>query len=1175
MRFTPLSRWRRARLEGARRQHLRVHLRLEALEDRALPSLTTPILATTPGGPVVLGSSGKLTDSATLSGGNNPTGTITFTLYAPHSATVVDTEMATVSGNGTYDTPNGFTPTAVGTYEWTANYSGDANNNPVVTKPPQPTGFTVFATGLDNSGSPLPDGAIDPHYQLVASADPSNHGPNSYVVLENQYPFQFWIADTATSKWISSKADQSRNDAGGIFDYQTTFDLSGFDPSTAQLTGRFTEDNEMVDILINGHSTGIQNSPAQWAVWTPFTISSGFQPGLNTIVFHTHNDDSGSAGGVRVEMTGTAKSLGAEPEAVTANTTMTITASDSSPVFGEILTYTATISGVPLSAGAPATGTVAFRLDGGAGMNANVSGGKATITEKWPSVGGHTVDAAFNGDDTAGDFNASMAPELAVIVNPDTTTTTLTQNVTNVPTAGGTDTYLHQTATFTATVRSAHSGTPTGTVAFLDGTTTLQAGVTFSSSGGGSGTAIFTTSALSAGAHTISAAYTDDTGDNAFQGSTSGNLTHTVDVPADTTTTITASDNSPVFGEIVTYTATISAVSPGTGAPTNGTVTFRFDGGTGINANVSGGQATLTEKWPTAAAGHTVDAAFNGDDSTGDFNASNATQLTVTVNPDPTTTTLRQTVTNVPKPGGTDTYVNQPATFTAIVRSTHGNTPTGSVAFLDGTTTLQAGVTFSSSGGGSATAIFATSALSVGRHIISAAYTDDSGDNAFQGSISGNLLHTVDFHPVPLTNGVAPTGSYRTQFTVVNGTTFFSANDGTHGQELWGSNGTAAGTQLVADINPGSGGSYPANLTNVNGTLFFSANDGSHGPELWRSNGSTAGTVLVSDIDPGSAGSSPANLTNINGALFFSATDGVHGVELWRSNGTAPGTVLVKDLNAGSGSSYPSQLTNLNGTLIFVANDGIHGSELFKSNGTTAGTVLVNDIRPGSGGSYPSNLTVVSGTLFFSATNGISGQELWKSNGMTAGTILVKDIHPGSVGSYPSQLTNVGGTLFFAADDGAHGPELFESDGVAAGTFLIKDINLGTNGSAPSNLTNVNGTLFFSANNGVSGQELWRSNGTAPGTVLVEDINPGANGSYPSQLTNVNGTLFFVANDGVHGAELFESNGTGTGGGTVLVADINPGSASSSPASLTNVNGTLFFTANDGHHGRELWELSI
>jgi sugar lactone lactonase YvrE len=99
--------------------------RLEILEDRTV--LTT--LTTMPGGTVILGNGTRLTDSATLSGGSNPTGAITFTLYDP-SGGVVDTETAIVSGNGTYRTPTGYVPTAAGTYQWAARYSGDSNNSP-------------------------------------------------------------------------------------------------------------------------------------------------------------------------------------------------------------------------------------------------------------------------------------------------------------------------------------------------------------------------------------------------------------------------------------------------------------------------------------------------------------------------------------------------------------------------------------------------------------------------------------------------------------------------------------------------------------------------------------------------------------------------------------------------------------------------------------------------------------------------------------------------------------------------------------------------------------------------------------------------------------------------------------------------------------------------------------
>jgi ELWxxDGT repeat protein len=419
---------------------------------------------------------------------------------------------------------------------------------------------------------------------------------------------------------------------------------------------------------------------------------------------------------------------------------------------------------------------------------------------------------------------------------------------------------------------------------------------------------------------------------------------------------------------------------------------------------------------------------------------------------------------------------------------------------------------------------------------------------------------------VSLVKDIAPGsgGGNPRLFTNVNGTVFFSADDGLNGFELWRSDGTAAGTVLVTDINPGVGGAYPDDLTNVNGTLFFTAFDVTNGRELWKSDGTAAGTVLVTDINS-SGGAYPYNLTNVNGTLFFSAFDG-NGYELWRSDGTAAGTVRLTDINLGGGNASPRSLTNVNGTLFFSADDGTNGFELWRSDGTAAGTVVVTDINS-SGGADPRYLTNVNGTLFFSADNGLNGRELWRSDGTAAGTVRLTDINLGGGNASPRSLTNVNGTLFFSADDGTNGIELWRSDGTAAGTVVVTDIN-SSGGADPRYLTNVNGTLFFRADDGFNGFELWRSDGTAAGTVLVTDINSSGSAS-PGSLTNVNGTLFFRADDGFNGFELWRSDGTAAG--TVRVTDINPGVGSAIPDDLTNVNGTLFFRANDGVNGRELW----
>ena len=84
----------------------------------------------------------------------------------------------------------------------------------------------------------------------------------------------------------------------------------------------------------------------------------------------------------------------------------------------------------------------------------------------------------------------------------------------------------------------------------------------------------------------------------------------------------------------------------------------------------------------------------------------------------------------------------------------------------------------------------------------------------------------------------------------------------------------------------------------MNGTLFFTANDGVSGNELWKSDGTAAGTVLVKDIYAGRHRLEPLGLVAVGGTLFFTANDGVNGTELWKSDGTAAGTVLVKDIYA-------------------------------------------------------------------------------------------------------------------------------------------------------------------------------------------------------------------------------------------------------------------------------------
>jgi ELWxxDGT repeat protein len=127
---------------------------------------------------------------------------------------------------------------------------------------------------------------------------------------------------------------------------------------------------------------------------------------------------------------------------------------------------------------------------------------------------------------------------------------------------------------------------------------------------------------------------------------------------------------------------------------------------------------------------------------------------------------------------------------------------------------------------------------------------------------------------------VNPTGSsYPYYLTDVNGTLFFQARDSDYDTELYAANNSTV--FRVKDINA-SGSSYPSNLVNVGGKLYFSADDGINGKELWQSDGTANGTDLVLDINPGIGASTPTELIDVDGVLVFLAYDAVNGFALWK-----------------------------------------------------------------------------------------------------------------------------------------------------------------------------------------------------------------------------------------------------------------------------------------------------
>ncbi len=401
-------------------------------------------------------------------------------------------------------------------------------------------------------------------------------------------------------------------------------------------------------------------------------------------------------------------------------------------------------------------------------------------------------------------------------------------------------------------------------------------------------------------------------------------------------------------------------------------------------------------------------------------------------------------------------------------------------------------------------------------------------------------------------------------FVDINGILYFAANDAINGGELWKTDGTAAGTVMVKDINPGSDGSFPWKAVNLNGVLIFAARNATNGEELWKSDGTAAGTVLLKDINPGTGHSSPNYLVRMGNAVYFNANNGSLGQELWKTDGTAAGTVLVKDILPGAQHSQPQGLLAINNTLYFSAQDATNGTELWKSDGTTAGTVIVKDINPGSASSFPMRLTNINSRLYFAAETAANGQELWGSDGTTAGTTMQFDLCPGTCWGQPTDISDLFGIVFFVGYHPSQGRE-FRSI-ISFDNGIIADINPGPEDSDPANFIKINNTIYFTAENPTTGRELYKHDWTT-GFSLVKDVWPGA-GSGTGQLFNAQDHVFFMGNNGMAGNEPWRSDGTAAG--TVMIQNVGA-VGSINPSTFAAAGNKLYAVMIDPTHGKELW----
>lgn len=350
--------------------------------------------------------------------------------------------------------------------------------------------------------------------------------------------------------------------------------------------------------------------------------------------------------------------------------------------------------------------------------------------------------------------------------------------------------------------------------------------------------------------------------------------------------------------------------------------------------------------------------------------------------------------------------------------------------------------------------------------------------------IAGDFLHGGQF-ALYKTNGNPGEGEFVIDYNqnndlfiaypmhiVKDNVLYFLGAEANTGFELWRTDGTATGTYLVKDINPGVESSilYITNeavaqyFTELNGYIYFGAAEPVNGAELWRTDGTEAGTTMVANIETSTPqiaqmGSNPAFFCTYNNAVYFSAYRTVDGRELWKTDGTTAGTVLVKDISSGDGN--PSKMTEYNGSLYFSAYHPNQGTTLYKSNGTTAGTNVVK--APDNGGPQDATSFVkFKGKLYFSDYN-----KLWYTDGTAAGTNFLPNQNLFS--SVVNLLATTNYIYFIASNGGNNGA--YRTTEVANQITSLTSANFEMNTVYPMFM--VNNCLLLRGQDGTAGEEIY------------------------------------------------------------------------------------------------------
>lgn len=918
----------------------------------------------------------SVTFTATVTG-TGATGTVTF----KDGASTIGTGTLNGSGQATFSTA----ALAVGTHTITAVYGGDTN----------------YSTSTSSSLSQIV-GQGGSTIGLASSANPSAFGA-SVTFTATVTGTGATATGTVTFKDGATTLGTGTLNGSG----QATFSTTSLSPGTHSITAVYGGNTNYTgstsaalsqDIVANASSTALTSSsnPSTFGSSVTFTatVSGGggtptgsvtFKDGATTLGNGTLNG-SGQATFATAALAAGNHSItavyngdnnfGSSTSSTLAQTvnqaasTTSVASSANPSSFGAPVTFTATV------VGSGATGTVTFK-DGATTIGTGTLNGsnQATFTTSALSTATHSITAVYAGDTN---FTGSTSPALSQSVGQAGSTIAVTSSA-NPSAFGG-------SVTFTGTVAAPGA---TGTVTFKDGVTTLGTGTL-----NGSGQATFATAALAAGSHSITAIYAGDTN---YTGSTSPILTQSVVANA-STTALVSSVNPSTFGSSVTFTATVS----GSGGTPSGTVVFK-DGATTLgSSSVNGGGLATFSTTALAAGSHTITAAYGGDSNYGASTSSAVTQVV-------TQSASTAAVTSSVNPSN----FGSPVTFTATVSGT-GGTPSGTVTFKDGSTTLGTGTL-----NGSGQATLTTSALLAGSHSIIAVYGGDTnfapatspvysqvvGVNVATASVASSANPSAIGWPVTFTATVTGTG--------VTGTVTFKDGTTTLGTgTLNGSGQTTFSTSSLAL------GGHPITAVYGGDTNF----------------GTATSPVLSQFIVPhqsGTAMSSSANPSAIGAPVTFKAVvtsaSGIipTGTVIFKNGATTLGSGAVNTLGEAT-YTHPAFPAGTHSITAVYSGDSNHAASTSAPhaqsvNGGASGTSLAASPNPAPFGT-PVNLVAIAsgatgtptGTMTFMDGGTVlgtvpldgNGQGVMQVNSLSAGTHSMRAVYSGD-NSYAASTSPV------------------------------------------------------------------------------------------------------------------------------------------------------------------------